>query len=172
MLIYLEIKKEIYQIFGFIKYNNMSWETNVITQISFSKETYDSMYKVKDAIDFCNKRIQDIVNKLMVYSTSRPQDILLNRGEATLETIQEEVEDMIELLEEYFVKRSDLEALKDNFKCVDGDYIDNPNRKENVKKWLIDNYILDKSDFSSVNNTNNTQINDIKPIDINAIEGD
>ena len=34
------------------------------------------------------------------------------------------------------------------------------------------NYILDKSDFSSVNNTNNTQTNDIKPIDINAIEGD
>ena len=150
----------------------MGWETNVITQISFNKETYDSMYKVKDDIDFCNKRIQEIVNKLMVYSTSRPQDILLNREEATLETIQEEVEDMLDLLEEYFVKRSDLRALKNNFKCVDGDYIDNPNRKENVKKWLIDNYILDKEDFSSVNNTNNTQTNDIKPIDIKAIEGD
>ena len=150
----------------------MGWETNVITQISFNKETYDSMYKVKDDIDFCNKRIQEIVNKLMVYSTSRPQDILLNREEATLETIQEDVEEMLDLLEEYFVRKNDLEALKDNFKCVDGDFIDNPNRKENVKKWLIDNYILDKSDFSSVNNTNNTQINDIKPIDINAIEGD
>ena len=150
----------------------MGWETNVITQISFNKETYDSIYKVKDDIDFCNKRIQEIVNKLMIYSTSRPQDILLNREEATLETIQEEVEDMLDLLEEYFVRKNDLEALKDNFKCVDGDFIDNPNRKENVKKWLIDNYILDKSDFSSVNNTNNTQINDIKPIDINAIEGD
>ena len=150
----------------------MSWETNVITQISFNKETYDSIYKVKDDIDFCNKRIQEIVNKLMIYSTSRPQDILINREEATLETIQEEVEDMLDLLEEYFVKRSDLRALKNNFKCVDGDYIDNPNRKENVKKWLIDNYILNKSDFSSVNNTNNTQTNDIKPIDIKAIEGD
>ena len=150
----------------------MGWETNVITQISFNKEAYDSIYKVEEEIDFCNKRIQEIVNKLMIYSTSRPQDILLNREEATLETIQEEVEDMLDLLEEYFVKRSDLEALKNNFKCVDGDYIDNPNRKENVKKWLIDNYILDKSDFSSVNNIDNTQTNDIKPIDINAIEGD
>ena len=150
----------------------MGWETNVITQISFNKESYDSIYKVEEEIDFCNKRIQEIVNKLMIYSTSRPQDILLNREEATLETIQEEVEDMLDLLEEYFVKRSDLRALKNNFKCVDGDFIDNPNRKENVKKWLIDNYILDKSDFSSVDNTNNTQINDIKPIDIKAIEGD
>src|SRR5574344_1578957 len=150
----------------------MGWETNVITQISFNKETYNSIYKVEEEIDFCNKRIQDIVNKLMIYSTSRPQDILLNRGEATLETIQEDVEDMLDLLEEYFVKKNDLEALKNNFKCVDGDFIDNPNRKENVKKWLIDNYILDKSDFSSVNNTDNTQTNDIKPIDINAIEGD
>ena len=150
----------------------MSWETNVITQISFNKEDYDSIYKVEEEIDFCNKRIQEIVNKLMIYSTSRPQDILLNREEATLETIQEEIEDMLDLLEEYFIKRSDLKALKNNFKCVDGDFIDNPNRKENVKKWLIDNYILDKSDFSSVNNTNNTQTNDIKPIDIKAIEGD
>lgn len=150
----------------------MGWETNVITQISFNKETYDSIYKVEEEIDFCNKRIQEIVNKLMIYSTSRPQDILLNRGEATLETIQEEVEDMLDLLEEYFVKRSDLRALKNNFKCVDGDFIDNPNRKENVKKWLIDNCILDKSDFSSVNNTDNTQTNDIKPIDISTIEGD
>ena len=148
----------------------MGWETNVITQISFNKETYNSIYKVEEEIDFCNKRIQDIVNKLMIYSTSRPQDILLNRDEATIETIQEEVEDMIDLLEEYYIKRSDLEALKDNFKCVDGDYIDNPNRKENVKKWLIDNYILDKSDFSS-NNTKK-DIKDIEPIDINAIEGD
>lgn len=148
----------------------MGWETNVITQISFNKETYNSIYKVEEEINFCNKRIQDIVNKLMIYSTSRPQDILLNRDEATIETIQEEVEDMIELLEEYYIKRSDLEALKDNFKCVDGDYIDNPNRKENVKKWLIDNYILDKSDFSS-NNTKK-DIKDIEPIDINAIEGD
>ena len=172
MLIYLGIKKEIYQIIGFIKYNNMSWETNVITQISFSKETYDSIYKVEEEIDFCNKRIQEIVNKLMVYSTSRPQDILLNRGEATLEDIQEDVKEMLDLLEEYFIRKNDLEALKDNFKCVDGDFIDNPNRKENVKKWLIDNYILDKEDFSSVNNTNNTQTNDIKPIDIKAIEGD
>ena len=150
----------------------MGWETNVITQISFNKESYDSIYKVEEEIDFCNKRIQEIVNKLMIYSTSRPQDILLNREEATLETIQEDVEDMLDLLEEYFVKRSDLRALKNNFKCVNGDFIGNPNRKEKVKKWLIDNYILDKSDFSSVNNTNNTQTNDIKPIDIKAIEGD
>ena len=150
----------------------MGWETNVITQISFNKETYDSMYKVEEEIDFCNRRIQEIGNKLMIYSTSRPQDILLNREEATLETIQEDVEEMLDLLEEYFIRRNDLEILKDNFKCVDGDFIDNPNRKENVKKWLIDNYILDKSDFSRVNNTDNTQINDIKPIDISTIEGD
>ena len=134
----------------------MGWETNVITQISFNKESYDSIYKVEEEIDFCNKRIQEIVNKLMIYSTSRPQDILLNREEATLETIQEDVEEMLDLLEEYFVKRSDLEALKNNFKCVDGDFIDNPNRKENVKKWLIDNYILDKEDINeNVDNVEN-----------------
>ena len=45
-------------------------------------------------------------------------------------------------------------------------------RKENVKRWLIDNHILDKSDFSIVRTADNTQANDIRPIDINTIEGD
>ena len=126
----------------------MGWETNVITQISFNKEAYDSIYKVEEEIDFCNRRIQEIGNKLMIYSTSRPEDILLNKKEDTIENIQEDVRDMIYLLQEYFVKRYALEALKNNFKCVDGDYIDNPDRKKNIKNWLIDNYILDKEDIN------------------------
>ena len=134
----------------------MGWETNVITQIVFNKETYDSIYKVEEEIDFCNRRIQEIGNKLMIYSTSRPEDILLNKKEDTIENIQEDVRDMIYLLQEYFVKRYALEALKNNFKCVDGDYVDNPNRKKNIKNWLIDNYILDKEDINeNVDNIEN-----------------
>ena len=134
----------------------MGWETNVITQIVFNKETYDSIYKVEEEIDFCNRRIQEIGNKLMIYSTSRPEDILLNKKEDTIENIQEDVRDMIYSLQEYFVKRYALEALKNNFKCVDGDYVDNPDRKENIKNWLIDNYILDKEDINeNVDNAEN-----------------
>ena len=134
----------------------MGWETNVITQIVFNKETYDSIYKVEEEIDFCNRRIQEIGNKLMIYSTSRPEDILLNKKEDTIENIQEDVRDMIYLLQEYFVKKYALEALKNNFKCVDGDYIDNPDRKKNIKNWLIDNYILDKEDINeNVDNVEN-----------------
>ena len=134
----------------------MGWETNVITQIVFNKDTYDSIYEVEEEIDFCNRRIQEIGNKLMIYSTSRPEDILLNKKEDTIENIQEDVRDMIYLLQEYFVKRYALEALKNNFKCVDGDYIDNPDRKKNIKKWLIDNYILDKEDINeNVDNIEN-----------------
>ena len=134
----------------------MGWETNVITQIVFNKETYDSIYKVEEEIDFCNRRIQEIGNKLMIYSTSRPEDILLNKKEDTIENIQEDVRDMIYLLQEYFVKRYALEALKNNFKCVDGDYVDNPDRKKNIKKWLIDNYILDKEDINeNIDNVEN-----------------
>ena len=134
----------------------MGWETNVITQIVFNKETYDSIYKVEEEIDFCNRRIQEIGNKLMIYSTSRPEDILLNKKEDTIENIQEDVRDMIYLLQEYFVKRYALEALKNNFKCVDGDYVNNPDRKKNIKNWLIDNYILDKEDINeNIDNVEN-----------------
>ena len=62
--------------------------------------------------------------------------------------------------------------LKDNFKCVDGDFIDNPNRKENVKKWLINNYILDESDFNCNYKADKSSLKDIEPLDMNIIEGD
>ena len=59
-------------------------------------------------------------------------------------------------LSKYFDKKYALEALKNNFKCIDGDYVDNPDRKKNIKKWLIDNYILDKEDINeNVDNIEN-----------------
>ena len=64
-----------------------------------------------------------------------------------------------------------MKKLKENFDCVDGDYIDNPDRKINVKKWLIDNYILDKSDFDNYQ-FNKPNFRDIEPVDLNVIEGD
>ena len=156
----------------------MSWQTDVITQLVFNRETYNSTYSVLDEIRDNEKVIQNITEELSVMVTSRPSDLLLHNEDMDLLGLQREVKAKLELLEECIIENYKLECLKENFDLRDGDYINNPNRKEAVKKWLIDNYILDKEDFSSSNNSNTsntintTQVNDIEPVDISAIEGD
>ena len=156
----------------------MSWQTDVITQLVFNRETYNSTYSVLDEIRDNERVIQNITEELSVMVTSRPSDLLLHNEDMDLLGLQREVKAKLELFEECVIENYKLECLKENFDLRDGDYINNPNRKEAVKKWLIDNYILDKEDFSSSNNSNTsttintTQVNDIEPVDISAIEGD
>ena len=156
----------------------MSWETNIITQLVFNRETYNSTYSVLDEIRDNEKVIQNITEELSVMVTSRPSDLLLHNEDMDLFSLHRQVKDKLEVLEECIIDNYKLECLKENFDLRDGDFIKNPNRKEAVKKWLIDNYILDKEDFSSSNNSNTsttintTQVNDIEPVDISAIEGD
>ena len=159
----------------------MGWQTDVITQLVFNRETYNSTYSVLDKIRDNEKVIQNITEELSVMVTSRPSDLLLHNEDMDLLGLQREVKAKLELLEECIIENYKLECLKENFDLRDGDYINNPNRKEAVKKWLIDNYILDKEDFSNNNVTingnnnivaTNIKTRDIEPIDINAIEGD
>ena len=64
---------------------------------------------------------------------SRPEDLLLNT-EDNLFSLSNQIEDLINDLEEYNVQLYKLEQLKDNYPTVDGDFIENPNRKKNVKE--------------------------------------
>ena len=150
----------------------MGWQTDVITQLVFNKETYNSPYVVLDEIRSNEKVIQNITEELSVMVTARPEDLLLHNEDMDLLGLQRAVKEKLEILEECIIENYKLGCLKENFDLRDGDFIENPNRKEAVKKWLINNYILEESDFNSNNTVNTTQINDIKPIDINTIEGD
>ena len=162
----------------------MGWQTNVITQLEFNRETYNSPYVVLDEIRGKEKVIQNITEELSVMVTARPEDLLLHNEDMDLLGLQRTVKDKLEVLEECFIEKYKLEWLRENFDLRDGDFIENPDRKEAVKKWLIDNYILEENDFNNSNNTSNisingnnntvntNQINNIEPVDINAIEGD
>lgn len=81
---------------------------------------------------------------------SRPEDLLLNI-EDNLFSLSNQIEDLINDLEEYNVQLYKLEQLKDNYSTVDGDFIENPNRKKNVKEWLVNNFVLDKEDLKEEN---------------------
>lgn len=126
----------------------MGWETNVLTQLVFNKQTFDSPYSVEEEIRINEKTIQNIVEELLVMVVSRPEDLLIHNEDKDLLSLQREVKDKIELLEECIIDNYKLTILKENFELRDGDYIKNPGRKMATKNWLIGNYILDSEDFN------------------------
>ncbi|MGN0144136.1 MAG: hypothetical protein ACI398_04085 [Clostridium sp.] len=126
----------------------MSWETNVLTQLVFNRQTYDSPYDVDEEIRINEKSIQNIVEELLVMAVSRPEDLLLHNEDKDLLSLQREVKEKIELLEECIIDNYKLTILRENFELRDGDYIKNPGRKLATKNWLVGNYILDSEDFS------------------------
>ena len=146
----------------------MGWQTSTITQLIFNRETYNDIYQIENEIENNDKTIQNIKEELYTMTTSRPEDLLIHNEDMDLLSLQRETKDKLEILEECIIENYKLECLKETFKLRDGDFIENTNRKQNIKKWLIDNYILDKSDFinTSINNSNKENIN------IKNIEGD
>lgn len=146
----------------------MGWQTSTITQLIFNRETYNDIYQVESEIENNDKTIQNIKEELYTMTTSRPEDLLIHNEDMDLLSLQRETKDKLEILEECIIENYKLECLKETFKLRDGDFIENTNRKQNIKKWLIDNYILDKSDFTntSINTSNKENIN------IKNIEGD
>ena len=149
----------------------MGWQTDVITQLVFNRKTYNSPYDILNDKRANEEKIHEITEELSIMATSRPEDLLLHNEDMDLFSLHRQVKDKLEVLEECIIDNYKLECLKENFNLRHGDFIKNPNRKEAVKKWLIDNYILEEKDFSN-NNTVDTQVNNIEPIDINVIEGD
>lgn len=136
----------------------MGWQTDVIAQLVFSKETYNSYYQVEDEINRNKRTIQNIIEELSVMATARPEDLLIHNENMDLMGLQREVKDKIEILEECIIENYKLECLKENFDLRDGDFIENPKRKEAVKNWLISNFILEPKDFSNIDVDNNNTI--------------
>lgn len=146
----------------------MGWQTSTITQLIFNRETYNDIYQIENEIENNNKTIQNIKEELYTMTTSRPEDLLIHNEDMDLLSLQRETKDKLEILEECIIENYKLECLKETFKLRDGDFIENKNRKQNIKKWLIDNYILDKSDFINTN----VNISNKENINIKNIEGD
>lgn len=130
----------------------MGWQTDVITQLVFNKETYNSIYEIEEEIESNNKCIQNIKDELYVMAIARPEDLLIHNEEMDLLGLQRDVKDKLELLEECIIDNYKLELLKENFDLRDGDFIKNPERVSNIKKWLVDNFILESKDINNESN--------------------
>lgn len=130
----------------------MGWQTDVITQLVFNKETYNSIYEIEEEIESNNKCIQNIKDELYVMAIARPEDLLIHNEEMDLLGLQRDVKDKLELLEECIIDNYKLELLKENFDLRDGDFIKNPERVSNIKKWLVDNFVLESKDINNESN--------------------
>lgn len=126
----------------------MGWQTDVLTQIVFNKETYNSVYEVENSIDEENTLITNLKEDLLALAVSRPSDWLINNEDMDLSSLKNDAKGKLELLEECIIKVYELECLKKNFDLRDGDFIKNNKVRHNVKQWLIDNYILEKEDLN------------------------
>ena len=127
----------------------MGWQTDVITQIVFNKETYNSIYEIEEEIECNNKCIQNIKDELYAMTIARPEDLLIHNEEMDLLGLQRDVRDKLELLEECIIENYKLEILKDNFDLRDGDYINNPEKTQNINKWLVAHFILESKDINN-----------------------
>lgn len=126
----------------------MGWQTNVITKLEFNKETYNSTIHIEEDIDSNNKIIQNIIEELSVMAVTRPKDLLLHNEEMDLLSLQRKVKDKIGLLKKCYIENYKLRCLKENFNLRNGDFIHNYIRRYNIKKWLLDNYILKQEDLN------------------------
>ena len=126
----------------------MGWQTDVLTQIVFNKENYNSVYEVENSIDEENTLITNLKEDLLALAVSRPSDWLINNEDMDLSSLKNDAKGKLELLEECIVKVYELECLKKNFDLRDGDFINNKKVRHNIKQWLIDNYILEKEDLN------------------------
>ena len=126
----------------------MGWQTDVLTQIVFNKENYNSVYEVENSIDEENTLITNLKEDLLALAVSRPSDWLINNEDMDLSSLKNDAKGKLELLEECIVKVYELECLKKNFDLRDGDFINNKKVRHNIKQWLLDNYILEKEDLN------------------------
>lgn len=129
----------------------MGWQTTVLTEEYFNRQTYNNKSSIENEIEDIIKSIEYIKDTLLIYSTSRPSDILLNNDEdspKTLFDIRKEVMENLEYLEENIINKYKLQSLLENFDLRNGDFIDNPHRRHNIKQWLLDNYILKPEDLN------------------------
>jgi hypothetical protein len=118
----------------------MGWETNVPTMLSFYKETYDKQYKVEDAIDYNKDYTNKLKRELFAMCIGNLKDFI-SEDYPDINSLLERIDEILSELEANFIEMYKLHKLKDNFNCVSGDYVKNPNYKSNIKEWAKENIL-------------------------------
>lgn len=102
----------------------MSWSTEALVHISFSRETYDTLYKVQSDIEECEQMIETAKNHLRDLAIMTEPNKFMEKGAecSPLGWVQVEFREWVEILEEETVKLFKLRCLEDawNKMHIDG----------------------------------------------------
>lgn len=95
----------------------MSWSTELFCNVSYNRETFNSKYEVLNKLDEINKCIDTCKKTLRDLALiTEPNKFFSNDSDSDLYyQITKEVEDNIELLDEYFTEKYKLSLLLENW---------------------------------------------------------
>lgn len=94
----------------------MGWETRLTTTLYFNRQTYDSLYKVENALEETNNMISYFENKLKNLATITEPKKFCEDDQDPLWWVQNETKEALEELEELYIDRFKLQCLKDGWK--------------------------------------------------------
>lgn len=131
----------------------MGWQTDLFCNITFNRETFNSLYEVEDKIAELTNYIDYNKGVLKAFAIMTEPDKLLSleEGEDPLDRINRTLKETFEELEDAYIERWKLELLRENWsKChtKDGLAINPPKGVE----WP--NAFLDGDFIRSVKNPN------------------
>ena len=100
----------------------MGWETDLVTSISFNRETYQTKYQVEQDLKDVNKSIQDIKGYISDFATMTEPAKFMPKDEdddlSPYEWVQQTLKALFEELDSYYYDKFKLEILLDDWdKC-------------------------------------------------------
>lgn len=109
----------------------MGWQTDLFCNLTFNRETFNSLYEVENRIEELSRYISDLKEALsnLAMMTEPSKMLSLEEGENPMGRINVMVKDILTDLEDYYIERWKLEILKDRWKDChneDGLAIDPP----------------------------------------------
>ena len=95
----------------------MGWQTDLFCNLTFNRQTFNSISAVDDKIDELTETIKfnEGVLKELALITEPDKLLHLEEGEDPIDKIRRMVRDSLEELEEDYIERWKLEILKDNW---------------------------------------------------------
>ena len=96
----------------------MSWSTELFCNVSYNKETFNSRMEVEDKISELDKYIETCKKALRDVALMTEPAKFINEDTNPYYFVTGQVEENLELLEEYIIEKYKLEILLDNWdKC-------------------------------------------------------
>lgn len=119
----------------------MSWSTELYCNISFNRESYNSLYEVESKIEDLNDLIEGCKSSIKDYMLMTEPNKMLGTENSPYNYLIEEYKLLMEELEEYTIDRYKLYLLKSNWKACHNKEGKAINPPEDIKPYLCGDFV-------------------------------